>query len=175
MHALGVCLLVSVLSLASVHVCACRRVRAYALVHTHVYVSLHVHSHVCRRVQPLHVCVLAHTRSVCVCTRHLYTCMSVHVYNVAAESQQQIQHTSVVSTTCGLLLVLLAVCVLLTCSLEGALWDTAQVRASSSLTAVCAVSSRMTGAHCMDHAVRGQVMLHCCAATSHRSAMLLCE
>lgn len=29
--------------------------------------------------------------------------------------------SSVVSTTCGLLLVLLAVCVLLTCSLEGAL------------------------------------------------------
>ena len=65
-----------------------------------------------------------------------------------------------VSTTCGLCLVLQAIVLLLCASLEVSLWDTQHVRYGHVGSSSTCTHGRLLPSHCMDHAVRGQLMLH---------------
>nr|ABW73865.1 cytochrome c oxidase subunit 1 [Diplonema papillatum] len=82
---------------------------------------------------------------------------------------------TVVSTTCGILVVLLVVALLLCASLEASLWDTQQLRATTRSTNPGMHNHMLSGMHSLDHATRGQLMLHTCVSTSHRASMHLEE
>ena len=79
---------------------------------------------------------------------------------------------TVVSTTAGLCVVLVAASILLTNSMESTVWELSMQRPRIQYSATGDVDT-LTPHHCMDHATRGQLMLHTCTASHVASTSIL--